>query len=199
MEPVGLGIGVIGLAGLFTACLDAIDRAKAYKSYAFDSEALRVQFDGHKLRLEEWGRNVGLTRGQLEHGHHGRLDDSDTRKLVEDILNIIRKVIEDGGGTSSSLSARKTAELDAVSSPERPLGSTRQKLSWALGGKGNRANQIALLGALLDQLHNLVPPTQNNLKETGDDPLMSTAWIEEIRQVLADFQGWHCLPYSSSR
>jgi HET-S-like prion-inhibition and propagation protein len=114
MQPVGLCTGVIGLAGLFTACLDAIDRAKTYKSFAFDSEALRVQFDGHNLRLEEWGRKVGLDRGKLGAGHHGRLNDPDTRKLAEDILNTIQKVIEDGGGNSPSLSARKAGELDSL-------------------------------------------------------------------------------------
>lgn len=52
MEPVGLGIGVIGLAGLFTACLYVTDRAKAFKSFTFDSDALQVQFDAHRFRLE---------------------------------------------------------------------------------------------------------------------------------------------------
>lgn len=140
-----MGVGVIGLAGLFTACLDAIDRVKVFKSYVFDSEASRVQFDGHKLRLENWGRKVGLERGQPGSGDHDRLKDPETRKLVEDTLNIIHRIISDGGNPPS-LSRRKTGDLNQVPGPI----STRQQLAWALGGKGTRASQVALLGGLLD-------------------------------------------------
>ncbi|KAH6686453.1 prion-inhibition and propagation-domain-containing protein [Plectosphaerella plurivora] len=183
MEVVGLGVGVIGLAGLFTACLDALDRVRAFKSYTFDSEASRVQFDGHKLRLEEWGRNVGLKRGQPGSGDHERLRDPETMKLVEDTLNVIHQIIGDGSNQSSLL-RRKAGKLSQASGSI----TTRQKLAWALGGKGTRANQVALLGNLINQLHSLVPPPPVNATEPANDMLDNSTWITGMRQALADIQ-----------
>lgn len=37
MEPVGLAVGVLGLAGLFSTCLEAVDKVQSYRSFGVDS------------------------------------------------------------------------------------------------------------------------------------------------------------------
>lgn len=71
MEPVGIAVGIMGLAGLYSSCLDAVARAKDYKTFETDSQTLNAQFEADRLRFQRWGRDVGLERGQLSAGHHG--------------------------------------------------------------------------------------------------------------------------------
>ncbi|KAH7129676.1 hypothetical protein B0J13DRAFT_563207 [Dactylonectria estremocensis] len=52
MEPVGLAIGAAGLAGLFSSCLEAVDKVQSYKSFKTDSHVFDAQFRAKKLRFE---------------------------------------------------------------------------------------------------------------------------------------------------
>lgn len=60
MEAAGFAIGLVGLAGLFSSCIEAVARAHSYKSFSRDSQALNLQFSAAKLRLETWGPAVGF-------------------------------------------------------------------------------------------------------------------------------------------
>ncbi|KAH7377247.1 prion-inhibition and propagation-domain-containing protein [Plectosphaerella cucumerina] len=166
MEAAGLGIGIAGLLGLFSACLEAIDKVKAYKSFTTDADALNVQCDNHRLRLEYWGRNVGLANGQLSADYYQRLDDDKTRSSVADLLRIIHSVLGSDGGSKQTgrgiTGLLKNTTLGATANHPRTrqgaAESKTRKLTWALGGKGDRTVQVKLLGDLVQQLHNVVPP-----------------------------------------
>jgi hypothetical protein len=51
IKAAGLGIGIAGLAGLFSARLEAIDKVKSYKSFTADADTLNVQYDAYRLTL----------------------------------------------------------------------------------------------------------------------------------------------------
>ncbi|KAH7151968.1 ankyrin-1 [Dactylonectria estremocensis] len=55
MEPVGLAVGIAGLAGLFSSCLEAVEKVQSYRSFGADSQVLDTQFKAEKLRFEQWG------------------------------------------------------------------------------------------------------------------------------------------------
>ncbi|KAH7128917.1 ankyrin-1, partial [Dactylonectria macrodidyma] len=56
MEPIGLAVGIAGLAGLFSSCLEAVDMIHTYLSFGADSQVLDTRFRAAKVRLEKWGR-----------------------------------------------------------------------------------------------------------------------------------------------
>jgi len=58
MDPIGLTIGVIGLA---MAYADVFKRMSAVKSYNQDYHLFTTKFETELLRLLLWGQAVGLS------------------------------------------------------------------------------------------------------------------------------------------
>ena len=94
MEPVGLAVGVLGLASLFSSCLEAVDKVQNYKSFAVDSQASNAQLKAERLRFELWGQQVGFDRAKLSANHHQRLDNPRICSVVEDLFLLIKRVCE---------------------------------------------------------------------------------------------------------
>lgn len=161
MEPIGLAVGVIGLAGLFSTCLDAVDKIQTYRSFGTDSKDLQAQLTADRLRFEQWGRQVGFDNGKLSADHHSALDDSETSSAVEGLLLIVQRICsetDDAGPVGDKLSSKAHVQ----SSHRAPTESKRRKVTWSLWGKDERTEQIKLFGRLVQQLHNLVPPSEKN-------------------------------------
>ena len=95
MEPVGLGIGIAGLAGAFTACLDCFEYIQLGRQVGQDYGKCLLKLDTAKLRISRWGVAVGLgaephlkpqisasdeeirlARSLLEQSHHNTRDQS---------------------------------------------------------------------------------------------------------------------------
>jgi hypothetical protein len=189
MEPVGIALGVVGLAGLFSVCLDSIDRYRAYKSFTSDSEALDVQLGAHRLRLEEWGHAVGIDQDKPSPAYNRRLEDPKTSVLVADLLRIIKETIQSGGGGLP----RRNSGFHAKTQEDTRSPRFR-KLSYAFGGKSDRLSNIALLGRLLDQLERLVPPNvgdanHHNTPGTSSKSTEDEKWVNQLRQAMVDWQG----------
>ncbi|ROT35335.1 hypothetical protein SODALDRAFT_243739, partial [Sodiomyces alkalinus F11] len=160
METASFVVGLAGLAGLLSSCLEVKERADQYRSFTRDSAALDVLFSATKVRLEKWDRDVGFCGGELSTGHHPALDDKEFRSLVVDIFDLAKDLC-DLADAHKSRSPRGAVVDKRAGSPKslRVLGkSTRRKLVWALWGKSNRTIQVVLLKDLVDELHKLVPP-----------------------------------------
>ncbi|RFU75207.1 ankyrin repeat domain-containing 52 [Trichoderma arundinaceum] len=209
MEPVGLVVGIIGLAGLFSTCLDLAEKIDDYKHFKSDERALAAQFVSHRLRFEKWGKALGLdqTATNLSEDRHEALTDAETLQTVRKIFDIIREILSDQRQNSSPRSAVNSTRLLARSLTE-PFritpGSRREKLSWALKGKGKREDQVELFGKLVQHLYHLVPikaiariATTANGNQTSDptaqiDPqsgIDNSAWTTEIRDTLQRLDG----------
>ncbi|KAB5581180.1 hypothetical protein GE09DRAFT_1085410 [Coniochaeta sp. 2T2.1] len=65
MEATGLIVGVVGLAGLFNSCLEAVDKVQSYGTFGSESQPLDAQFKAIKARFERWGPAVGIKQGRL--------------------------------------------------------------------------------------------------------------------------------------
>lgn len=208
MDPVSLAVGVIGLAGLFTTCLDLAEKIDDYKHFKGDERALAAQFVSHKLRFEKWGKALGLdqTASNLSRDRHEALDDVETLDTVRKIFDIIREILSDQRGSSSSRPATNPSRLArSLTEPFRITpGSKREKLAWALKGKGKREDQVELFGKLVQHLYHLVPiesitrtATIANGGQTPDptvqiDPqpvIDNSAWTAEIRDTLQKIEG----------
>lgn len=193
MEAAGFAIGVAGLAGLFSSCIEAVGRAQSYRSFASDSKALDLQFTATKVRLESWGRAVGFPT--LEGGtaaapgqHHPAFDDEQIQKATVEIFGFVQAICESTApAAGTTLLQRRGTGLDASSSSQpadRPRDGTRRKLAWAMGGKLRRTEQVELFKELVQTLYNLVPPDEYE----GGAPV-ANAWSAEFSQIVARLEG----------
>jgi hypothetical protein len=194
MEAAGLVVGVAGLAGLFSSCLDAFNRIQCYQTFRTDSHILDTRFKVAKSRFERWGSSVGIEQSRLRPDHHSALDDKATSTLVMDVLDIIIKTICDAENMPSHRTLGSKLRQDEPAYHVTP-GSRRRRLTWALWGKEGRVEQVELFEKLVQGLYNLVPPTIQEtalpIKNTGpgciDSPAVTLGhtWPCEIRQILA--------------
>ncbi|KAJ3550317.1 hypothetical protein NM208_g41 [Fusarium decemcellulare] len=180
MEPIGLAVGVVGLAGLFSTCLDAVNRVQAYKSFGIDSHVLATRFQAAQALLDQWGLKVGFAEPTLSKNHHPALDEQNVVAAVEDVLRIITGICESNKPSLARPGLTPSLLDDAGAYPFR--GERRRKLYWALGGKGRREDQVELLETLVRQLHSLVPL---NGSEARTNTASDQSSVTELQQILA--------------
>ncbi|KAH7123413.1 hypothetical protein B0J13DRAFT_599129 [Dactylonectria estremocensis] len=204
MEAVGLTVGVVGLAGLFSTCLEAVDKVQTYLSFRTDSHVLDTRFKAAKVRFEKWGRRVGFEETMRSEDHHPALDDRDISAAVQDIFQIITTLC-DASDASAHHTSRAMTPSDDVSLGSlrpRPHGTRRRKLVWTLWGKTERTDQVELFEKLVQQLHNLVPVDAvqgtrlvHELDTRRTDKLASGlgtssdhAWPAELQRIIAQIE-----------
>ncbi|KAH7490537.1 hypothetical protein FOMA001_g3721 [Fusarium oxysporum f. sp. matthiolae] len=141
MEVTGLAVGVVGLAGLFSVCLDSLSRFQSYRESNFETHVLDTRFRAARARFEQWGSSVGISNGRLQPDHHDGLDNKETAALIESILQIIAKTICD-----KSILQRTHNGPRFQSGQFGGLSQSRsQRLKWALGAETQR-DVLAWLG-----------------------------------------------------
>jgi ankyrin repeat protein len=165
MEAVG---PVIGIAGLFSACLEAVEKVQSYRTFGADSSTLETRLQAAKVLLEQWGRSVGFENGSLSAQHSPKLDELDTEVAVKGVLEIIKTICD---------VANPHHAAHGLIGPSS--GSRRQKLKWAFGDKQKQEEQVELLEILVHQLRQLVPA-----HDLGPETAKSHASIAEIQAML---------------
>lgn len=88
MDPLSLTFGVagiVGLAGLFSTCLDVIERVESYKDFEIESRSIFSQFKADKLLFQRWAKRVGINELGLKEEHHKGLDDLETALMGESL------------------------------------------------------------------------------------------------------------------
>ncbi|ETS78829.1 hypothetical protein PFICI_08682 [Pestalotiopsis fici W106-1] len=167
MEIAGLGIGIAGLAGMFSTCLDVVERIDSYKDFGIDSRAIMSQFDAQKLLFKRWGKAVGFEGSRLRDDHHEYLDDATTLSVVQSILDSICEI----AGDPDRLSLGKQDRPEFAGPKRQPYGaqeswhgrfrgdaSHKAKIGWTLRHKARFLALIQHFGNLVEKLHQLVPP-----------------------------------------
>lgn len=217
MEPVGLAVGIIGLAGLFSSCLDVLERFDSWKDFSNDSRALAARFEADKLRFEKWGQAVGVGQKDLLDYHHETLNDPRTLATVEGLLSVIRDIGNDSEIRFPSTFLGPDAPAKSGISFKvkvHPTESTRRRLGWAMRDKAKRIAQVEQFGQLVDRLYILVPltgPSSCGNTFGGTDgkrnfitPLIDISliaylgnketWIAEVKRIFNKFgeeiEGW---------
>jgi ubiquitin-conjugating enzyme E2 D/E len=89
VEPISLSIGVVGLAALFTTCLDVCDFVDAGRSHASNFSLLRTKLDNQRILFIIWGKKVGFGSAK---GYDSRLDDPFIRPVIERNLNHLKLI-----------------------------------------------------------------------------------------------------------
>ena len=169
MEVTGLAVGI---PGLFSACMDILERIEAYKDFGIESRQLIAQFEAEKLRLKKWANGVGISDGRWAEVYDSRLQDHDLQLAVKRILRSASEIFDATEHTRSRL--RVDAEDTNKSFPDIPgfsMKTTKNKekapipisirggLGWAFKRKGKFSNQVDMFRQLVDLLYSLVPIT----------------------------------------
>jgi hypothetical protein len=159
MEIAGLAVGIAGLAGLaglFNTCLDAVEKIDCYRDFGRDSHRLAKQFDGHKLRFRQWGRDVGFEHGTLSEDHHYRFKDPEVLSMVTELFSIIQGISGDADSLLDDKAASPVNHLQQLRGA--PSESRKKRFTWAIRGKEKRKAQVEEFGTFVQLLHDIVPP-----------------------------------------
>jgi hypothetical protein len=139
MDPVGIAIGVVGLARLASICVDAFQEASKADA---EHGVWHIRFTIQRDRFVLWARRAGLLREQREAGHFSKLetDHAEIGQTVQQIFETLRKIsfLEDDhnevkSGTEGHKTPDPTVREAASQEPRKPLrvGHQRQrKLPW---------------------------------------------------------------------
>ncbi|OAQ98243.1 hypothetical protein LLEC1_05236 [Akanthomyces lecanii] len=122
MESIGLAVGVVGLAGLFSVCIDVVQRFDAWKKFDDELAILGVRVAAERLRLDRWGQAVGFKQdntSDIESHHHPLLDDGRTFAMLEVLVQKLHDLVppdEAHGGADRIGDADQQAvdDLDGV-------------------------------------------------------------------------------------
>lgn len=159
MEPASFAVGIIGLAGLFSTCLEAVERFDSWKDYDSEFRSLVAQFKVQKLRLAKWGVAVGLEDDELSYVHNPLLDDPKIESTVKELLLAINTACrdEDKAFLTPMLGKDENPTKDQPFHRHAPRESKRQKLGWVFRTKAKRVAQVDRFSKLVESLHILVP------------------------------------------
>ena len=168
MEVVGLAFGAAGLVGLYSACMEAVDRIESYRHFGSDKKQLLTRLDANKDIFQKWAKRVGISAEGLLVPHDTRLDDLNTAKVVSQVLTCIRDLLGDSGQANhrpyqnhnqNFLSApKRLGESSLHSEPQGP-SRRRDKWAWTFHGKSKLESQVLNFACLVETLDRLVPPS----------------------------------------
>lgn len=162
MDPIGLAVGLIGLAGLFSTCLGAVERFDSWRNFTDDSRLMRTLVEGQKLRLKRWGHVVGFDNGVVSAAHHEALDDPQILAMIRMNLLEIQSICDKVDGNTSHTVAKDVDDAHLLQRPPnaRPgllPESRRLKMKWALRDKAKFTSKAQTLAFLVQNLHDVVP------------------------------------------
>jgi hypothetical protein len=94
VDPVGTAFGVVGLAAIFSTCLEVWEFIDARREHAISFSLHRTRLDNQRMIFLIWGRRLGFDSPDSVN-YDKRLDDPFIRPTVENNLNHIKRIFSD--------------------------------------------------------------------------------------------------------
>ena len=188
MEPIGFGIGIAGLASVFTSCVDCFEYIQLGRQFGKDYGKCLLRLDTARLRISRWGTAVGLSPEPRLKPQISASDEEIrlAQSLLEQILDSFgdaEKLSErfkkhtsiQNANSSELLVYNATFDIDADYQRlhlkmhdialERQKGtSIRKKVTWALFEKKRFEGMIEDVDTFTSRLVDLFPAAQNDQK-----------------------------------
>jgi hypothetical protein len=206
---------VIGVAGLFSSCVDAFTYFKAAQRTEEDAEILLLKLDIEKTRLLVWGNEVGIFNVNLR---HSRLHDEGTVTLLARILGQIKRLLTDSERLRSSYGLRiqelpQGRTIDFLSSKSLAIfrtsssrfwtrnasrlssdlqavrGSVVAKTKWAIYAKERFQGLVNDVKQFIDSLYELVPvdrETQDGIIKADIESLLDLSQLRLVEAATED-------------
>jgi hypothetical protein len=177
MDVAGLALGIAGIAGLFSTCLDCFQLIQRGRAFEKDYRILETKLDNQELRFSAWGRACGLI-DIIEGGSNPLESMPEIKTRIQKTLECIRELFQDEkelkkryglrpleeapSGSSAGLLTDAQSGSDSVAS-RRGIGTffLRKKQQRAVGFFGSARWAICDR----DKLSELI----NHLKDFNDD------------------------------
>lgn len=157
MEPIGLAVGLVSLAGLFSTCLEALDKVDSWKNYEDEYGDLEAQYEAQKFVFKRWGQAVGLGEKDI-HGKDIEIsDDPRLNVIVGRLFESIKRIKTWGDGASSVPLQGADKSHTGDSRSNALFNAKMKKLRWSLRGKAKRILQVQRLTSIVDDLEKLIP------------------------------------------
>jgi len=169
MDPISFAVGVVGLAGIFSVCMDVVDKVDSCKDFAVESRSIIAQFEADKFLFIKWAKDVGIHRDVPENSYHRYLDNSEVNLRVQWILSSVQEIFRKTDSTASNLRSVVEAGPDSfpdgilfhntLKKTEKLAGgiSKRGRIGWSFRNKARFIAQAQQFGALVQRLQRLVP------------------------------------------
>lgn len=96
MEVAGIAIGVLGIAGLFTACIENFNIVVRAREFSEEFEHLCTLLALQQIRLVIWGETLGLAPpfgARAPKPYNRALERPDIRPSIETTLNQLRNLL----------------------------------------------------------------------------------------------------------
>ena len=94
MEPVGFTVGFVGLAGLYSTCVDLFKTFRGMQSFDREHRILATKLDIEKELFLQWGEGVGALPKD-RHVIDRRLLDPYTERVVVRVLEQVKDLLSD--------------------------------------------------------------------------------------------------------
>ena len=211
MEPAGLTVGVIGLAGLFNNAVDCFDYVQIGRKFGKNFQISLLKLDAARLQLSRWGQSLGLGKS-LE----GVQTLDDTTLSAEDVsqaertLGQIQDLFADAEGISKRYQNQGWPEQNlAIHDPSADLNpipaslhqkmrelaikrqnqtSLKKKAKWALYEEKHFSRLIEDVTELVNSLVTLFPaaqPAQRNLCDIEVSEMDFEGSLPVLKEVAA--------------
>lgn len=161
MEPIGLAVGVVGLAGLFEACIAAFDRVDVYRQYGSTERQLQNRFENQKFLLEDWGARAGIAVHSKQSPKSPQIDTTlegrrnhrikETLTCIYESLEAINRHFRHHGHAVTPALFLPMGGNTGAAKPS-PLS----KLKWATGGKQRLVEQVDWFENMVKTLGDLI-------------------------------------------
>ena len=110
-EVAGVVLGAVGVAGLFSACVDVFELVKICHTREHSLEILTTKLGNQKARFVIWGRTMGLDKAQEGGGHDARLDEPVRRDSVMRTMKLIIKLFDESDVLTERYGLRKWEDV----------------------------------------------------------------------------------------
>lgn len=158
-EAAGLVLGAAGLAGLFSTCLDLMDKVVAARDTREDYQASFANYQACKILFEEWGKSAGFQEGEPR--------DPETRKAVYHILASIEQLFTNASRLENRYGISVPTREEAADKPKSSI-SLMKRARWAVRDKQKFEDLTAMVATFTERLRQLVPTLDKGALETRE-------------------------------
>jgi hypothetical protein len=207
MEPAGLTIGVVGLASLFSTCMECFDYIQLGRTFGKDYGKCLLRLDAAKLRFSRWGEATGIASTSQVNDRLA-VSEPDFR-LAESLLQQIQDSFEDtekisrryqkhavlNSPTSDALvvydekidlspqDLQIHSQLRAIASRRQKTTGLVQKTRWALYEKKKLDAMISDITEFIDKLVDLFPDAKESQTPLCENELSSIGDAEDLTKL----------------
>lgn len=185
MEVAGLAFGVAGLAGLFSACVDVLEKVDSLRDSSVTSRSAAAQLKADKHLLERWGRDVGIQGNTLLPSHHPSLSDPAIADAVADVLRSVSELCTKLDSSLEAPLSPVTVAGNQAGLPGKSNNSALARVSWAIRGQARAKSNLEQLGELINRLFELVSVPDADIKKLLEE--LQAQRDSESRKVVKEW------------